>query len=123
MSKGLILPIKPDGTPYSSSSSASSLLNVSNDTISTLWKSSNPKPRPGEVRLFYAQGENKDLTLALVGTGKVGQLNENELLERSRTVAAVGVKALRDVGCTDVSEAHFCKHTCADWCSTLGKYS
>jgi len=102
MSKGVILPIKPDGTPFSSSSKASALLSVSNDTISTLWKSSNPKPRPGEVRLFYAQGENKDVTLALVGTGKVGQLYENELLERSRTVAAVGVKALRDVGCTDV---------------------
>lgn len=101
MARGLILPVRPDGQPYLASSSASAKVLDGLDTAA-LWTGSNAKPRPGETRIFYAQGPNKDTTLALVGAGKTKGLSENELLERSRVVAALGAKALRDVGVSEV---------------------
>lgn len=106
--KGVLIAVKPDGTPHSSSSSneALSSLGLEASALSALWKTSNAKPRPAEVRLFYGQGSSKDTTVALVGVGKVDGLNKDALLERTRTVAATGVKALREVGCTEVSRRY-----------------
>lgn len=98
MTAGIVIPVKPDGTPYFTGSKA-----AQGSDISALWKSSNAKARPGESKIFYAQGTDKSTTLALVGTGDLSKLSKNELLERSRVVAAVGVKALRDAGCDKVS--------------------
>jgi len=95
--KGLIIPVKPDGQSFAAGAASSNT-----GDIASLWKSSNAKPRPGETRIFYGQGGDKETVLALVGVGKTERLSENELKERSRTVAAAGVKALRDVGCTEV---------------------
>lgn len=98
MSRGLLLAVKPDGSTFSSE-----VASLKGTDVSALWKASNAKPRPGEVRLFYGQGENKDTTLALVGAGKTENLDKNALLERSRIVAATGIKALREAGCTEVA--------------------
>lgn len=108
--KGLLIAVKPDGTAYSSSSSSEALssLGLESSSLSALWKSSNAKPRPAEVRLFYGMGSSKDITVALVGVGKVEGLDQDALLERTRAVAATGVKALREVGCTEVSSCYIC---------------
>lgn len=102
--KGVLIAVKPDGTPHSSSSNSEALtsLGIEASSLTALWKTSNAKPRPAEVRLFYGQGTNKDTTVVLVGVGKVDGLDKDALLERTRVVAATGVKALREVGCTEV---------------------
>jgi hypothetical protein len=100
MSRGLIVPVKPDGTPYASQSVAAKAL--PDVDVAALWKASNAKASPGQVRLFYGQGQDKATTVALVGVGKVDGLSAVQLSERSRIVAATGVKALREVGCTNV---------------------
>lgn len=73
MTRGLIVPVKPDGSSLAGSNAASSL-----GDIAALWKSSNAKPRPGETRIFYGQGGDKSTVLALVGVGKTEKLSENE---------------------------------------------
>lgn len=105
--KGVLIAVKPDGSAYSSSSNneALSSLGLEASALSTLWKSSNAKPRPAEVRLFYGMGSNKDTTVALVGVGKLDGLDQDAIFERTRAVAATGVKALREVGCTEVRYA------------------
>lgn len=131
MTKGLIIPVRPDGSSFAATASASASASAGLGDIAALWKSSNAKPRPGETRIFYGQGSDRATVLALVGVGKTDKLSENEcvspclgmeggqtwlngghlwqllpfshrLKERSRIVAAAGVKALRDVGCTEV---------------------
>ena len=100
MPKGVILPVKPDGTCYPSGNSPTAVLQGTDFT--SLWKSSNGSDKAAETRIFYGQGTNNDITLALVGTGRTKGLSSDELSERNRVIAATGVKALRDVGCTQV---------------------
>jgi hypothetical protein len=100
--KGVLIAVKPDGSAYGGAAALSSL-GLEASTLSSLWQSSNAKPRPAEVRIFYGQGSGKDTTVALVGVGKLDGLAKDALAERSRIVAATGVKALREVGCTEVS--------------------
>ena len=70
--KGLIIPVKPDGQSFAGVASSNT------GDIAALWKSSNAKPRPGETRIFYGQGGDKETVLALVGVGKTEKLSENE---------------------------------------------
>lgn len=103
MPRGVIVPLRPDGTPFAAAGGASASILGKDVDVASLWSSTNPKPSPGQVRIFYGQGPSKDVTLALVGTGKTENLTTDQLRERSRVVAATGVKALREVGCTEVS--------------------
>ena len=103
MAKGLLLPVRPDGSIFSSEKSISSHLKLDGSDIAAVWKASSAKGRPGEIRILYGQGNAKDTTIALVCTGNVEKLSANELRERSRIIAATGVKALREAGCTEVT--------------------
>ena len=93
MVRGLIVPVKPDGTAFASSSSSGA------GDIGTLWKSSNAKPRPGETRIFYGQGQDKETVLALVGVGKTDKLSENECVKTA--AAAAEMLKLMLVCCRD----------------------
>lgn len=111
MARGIVLAVTTAGKPYLNTSTASSKVLGDIDTAA-LWASSGAKARSGETRIFYGQGPSKDIVLALVGAGNVKHLSHDELAERSRVVAATGVKALRDVGVTEVRHCEFAETSC-----------